>query len=101
LLQTIKEEKTMLYIIGYLATGLIVGMLARGFMVDEPHPGLGFTMIWGMVGAVLFGWVGRLMNWYQVGSFYGITAAALGAVAAIWISYSLFRRGRTHKLARQ
>ncbi len=91
----------MLYVIGYILTGLIIGMLARGFMVDEPHPTLGYTAMWGMVGALLVGWAGKMMNWYQVGSFYGITAAAFGAVAAIWISYSLFRKNRTSKLARQ
>jgi len=95
------EEIIMLYVIGYLLTGLIIGMLARGFMVDEPHPTLGYTALWGMVGALLVGWLGKIFNLYQVGSFYGITAAAFGAVAAIWISYSVFRRGRTHKLARQ
>jgi uncharacterized membrane protein YeaQ/YmgE (transglycosylase-associated protein family) len=91
----------MLYFVGYVLTGLIIGMLARGFMVDEPHPTLGFTVIWAMIGALIVGWVGKVMNLYQTGSFYGISAAALGAVAAVWISYALFRRNRTHKLARQ
>ena len=91
----------MLFIIGYVITGLVVGMLARGFMVDEPHLTLGSSILWGVVGALLFGWLGNLVNLYVAGSFYGIVTSAFGAVISIWVAYAVFRKNRTQKLARQ
>jgi uncharacterized membrane protein YeaQ/YmgE (transglycosylase-associated protein family) len=90
----------MLYIIGFIITGLVVGMLARGFMVDEPHLSLGASTLWGVVGALLLGWLGSLIGLYSAGSFYGVVTAALGAVISIWIAYAVFRKNRSQKLAR-
>jgi uncharacterized membrane protein YeaQ/YmgE (transglycosylase-associated protein family) len=90
----------MLFIVGFIITGLVVGMLARGFMVDEPHLSLGSSMLWGVVGALLFGWVGGLIGLYSVGSFYGVVTSAFGSVISIWIAYAVYRKNQSHKLAR-
>ena len=82
----------MLFIIGYVITGLVVGMLARGFMVDEPHLTLSSSILWGVIGALLFGWLGNLLGLYVTGSFYGVVTAAFGSVISIWIAYGLSRK---------
>ena len=43
------------------------------------------TMLLGIVGAVVAGFLGRLVGWYQPGEGAGLIASVLGALLVLWI----------------
>ena len=56
---------------GILATivvGLVVGALARWVMPGEQKMGWILTIVLGIVGAVVAGFIGRAFGWYEPGS---------------------------------
>jgi uncharacterized membrane protein YeaQ/YmgE (transglycosylase-associated protein family) len=43
------------------------------------------TMLLGIVGAFVAGFLGRLVGWYQPGEGAGLIASVLGAILVLWI----------------
>jgi uncharacterized membrane protein YeaQ/YmgE (transglycosylase-associated protein family) len=76
----------------WLVVGLIAGVLAR--LVSRGAPG-GFvvTILLGIAGALLAGYVGAIAGWYQEGERAGFIASTLGAVAILAI-FRFTTRGR-------
>ena len=73
-------------IIGWLVVGLIVGALAKLIMPGRDPGGFIVTIIIGIVGSVLAGYLGSaVFGWYQDGSAPGWIASILGAVLLLWI----------------
>jgi uncharacterized membrane protein YeaQ/YmgE (transglycosylase-associated protein family) len=73
--------------------GLIVGLLARFLKPGNDRMGLIMTVLLGIAGALLAGWIGQTMHWYQPGQPAGFIGAILGAIL-ILIGVSLIRRRR-------
>ena len=67
-------------ILGWILFGLVVGVVAK-FLIPGRDPG-GFviTVILGIVGAVVGGFVGRTLGWYGPGDAVGFGMALLGAL---------------------
>jgi uncharacterized membrane protein YeaQ/YmgE (transglycosylase-associated protein family) len=43
------------------------------------------TMLLGIAGAVVAGFLGRIVGWYQPGQGAGLIASVLGALLVLWI----------------
>ncbi len=81
----------MLSFIGTLIVGLIVGLIARAVKPGDDKMGLIMTMLLGIVGALLAGYVGRAMGWYAPGEPVGWIASVLGAIVLLVI-YGMIRK---------
>jgi len=80
-----------------LIIGLIVGAIAKLLMPGKDPGGIIVTMLIGVVGALLAGFLGRALGWYQnPGEGPGIIASIIGAMVLLFL-YRLFvgRRGTT------
>jgi len=79
-----------------LIIGLIVGAIAK-LLMPGPDPG-GFivTMLLGVAGALLAGFIGRALGWYETtNSGPGIIASVLGAMLLLFLYRVFTGRRRT------
>jgi uncharacterized membrane protein YeaQ/YmgE (transglycosylase-associated protein family) len=65
--------------------GLIVGALAKFIMPGRDPGGMLITMLLGIAGALLAGFLGRMLGWYEPGEAAGLLASVLGAILLLWI----------------
>jgi uncharacterized membrane protein YeaQ/YmgE (transglycosylase-associated protein family) len=75
--------------------GLVIGAVAKLLMPGRDPGGIIITMLLGIVGAVLGGFVGRAMGLYQPGEPAGFFMATLGAIVLLFIYRLVFARTRT------
>ena len=79
-------------ILGWIVFGLIVGALAKLVMPGKDPGGWIVTTLLGIVGAVVGGFLGRMLGLYQEGEPAGFVGALLGAILVLWI-YRKTRKG--------
>ena len=72
-------------ILGWVVFGLIVGALAKLVMPGKDPGGIIVTILLGIVGALIGGFLGRLLGLYKEGEPAGFVGAFLGAVLVLWI----------------
>ena len=72
--------------------GLIVGALAKLFMPGRDGGGIFMTIILGIAGSLIAGFIGRAMGLYHQGQGAGIIASILGAMLLLVIYRMAFRR---------
>jgi uncharacterized membrane protein YeaQ/YmgE (transglycosylase-associated protein family) len=72
-------------ILGMLLMGLIVGALAKLIMPGRDPGGILLTMVLGIVGSFLGGWLGRALGFYQNGEGAGWIMSILGAIIVLGI----------------
>jgi uncharacterized membrane protein YeaQ/YmgE (transglycosylase-associated protein family) len=80
-----------------LIIGLVVGAIAKLLMPGKDPGGFIVTMLIGVAGALLAGFLGKQLGWYNSpGEGPGIIASIIGAMALLLL-YRLFlgRRGTT------
>lgn len=75
----------------WIAFGLIAGVLAKAIVPGKDPGGCAVTVLLGIAGALLAGFVGRVAGFYDAGERAGWIAATLGA-AAILVIYNVLRR---------
>lgn len=80
----------MFGILGWMVFGLIIGALAKLLMPGRDPGGIIVTMILGILGAVVGGFVGRAVGWYQPGEPAGFFMATLGAIVLLFIYRMVF-----------
>ncbi|MDQ3198052.1 MAG: GlsB/YeaQ/YmgE family stress response membrane protein [Verrucomicrobiota bacterium] len=80
-------------IIWTLLIGLVVGAIAKLIMPGKDPGGFIITILLGIAGAFLAGFLGRAMNWYAEGEPAGLIASVIGAILLLVI-YRLIK-GRT------
>jgi uncharacterized membrane protein YeaQ/YmgE (transglycosylase-associated protein family) len=73
--------------------GLLAGALAKWIMPGRDPGGWFITMVVGIAGAVIAGFLGRLVGWYEPGEGAGLIASVLGAILVLWI-YRKSQAGR-------
>jgi uncharacterized membrane protein YeaQ/YmgE (transglycosylase-associated protein family) len=81
----------VLSILGWVVFGLIVGAVAKLVMPGKDPGGLVVTILLGVAGALVAGFLGRSLGWYQPGEVAGFITATLGAVLLLF----LYRRFAT------
>lgn len=79
-------------ILGTILVGLIVGALARFVLPGEQKMGWVLTIVLGIAGSLVAGFVGQALGWYAVGQPAGWIASVLGAVVLLLIVGKLNRR---------
>ena len=84
----------MLGFIWMLLIGLVVGALAKLIMPGRDPGGVFVTMLIGIAGALVAGFLGRLLGLYAVGQGAGFIMSLLGAILLL----ALYRLAthRTH-----
>ena len=80
--------------LGWIVFGLIVGALAKLVMPGRDPGGILVTILLGIAGALLGGFLGRSLGWYGPTDAAGFLMALVGAVFLLW----LYRRFGTHQL---
>jgi len=78
-------------ILGWIIFGLIVGALAKLVMPGKDPGGFVVTTILGIVGALVGGFLGRLLGLYKENEPAGCIGALVGAILLLWL-YRRFRR---------
>jgi uncharacterized membrane protein YeaQ/YmgE (transglycosylase-associated protein family) len=81
----------MFGILGWIVFGLVVGIIAKLLMPGRDPGGIVVTMLLGIVGAVLGGYLGRAMGLYGPNEAAGFLMSLLGAVVLL-VVYRLFAR---------
>lgn len=70
-------------VIAWIVFGLVVGALAKLVMPGQDPGGIIVTILLGIVGAVLGGWIGQTMGLYAPGEPAGLLMATLGAIVLL------------------
>jgi uncharacterized membrane protein YeaQ/YmgE (transglycosylase-associated protein family) len=70
-------------ILGWILFGVIVGALAKLVMPGRDPGGIIVTMLLGIAGAVLGGFLGRALGFYGPGEAAGFVMSFLGAVVLL------------------
>jgi uncharacterized membrane protein YeaQ/YmgE (transglycosylase-associated protein family) len=84
----------MLSFLSLVLFGLVVGVIAKLLMPGRDPGGFIVTILLGIAGALLGGWVGRMMGFYGPNEGAGFFMALLGSILLLAI-YRLTMRGRT------
>lgn len=85
-----------MHIIWSLIVGLIVGAIAKLVMPGRDPGGILITMLLGIAGSVLAGFIGRAAGWYHPGEAGpGIIASIIGAVILLAVYRMVARRRAT------
>jgi uncharacterized membrane protein YeaQ/YmgE (transglycosylase-associated protein family) len=66
-------------IIAWIVIGGIAGAIAKLLMPGRDPGGCIITILLGVVGAFVAGWLGRQLGWYETGEGAGFLAAIVGA----------------------
>jgi uncharacterized membrane protein YeaQ/YmgE (transglycosylase-associated protein family) len=86
-----------MHILWTLIIGLVVGALAKLVMPGKDPGGVIITMLLGVAGAFLGGWIGHALGWYRVDEGPGIIMSVIGAVILLAIYRVVV--GRRHAVA--
>jgi uncharacterized membrane protein YeaQ/YmgE (transglycosylase-associated protein family) len=73
--------------------GLIVGAIAKFLMPGKDPGGIIVTILIGIVGALIAGFLGRTLGWYAEGEPVGFLASVVGAI----LGYRAITKGRTSR----
>jgi uncharacterized membrane protein YeaQ/YmgE (transglycosylase-associated protein family) len=79
----------------WIIFGLIVGAVAKLIMPGRDPGGIIITMLLGIVGALVGGWLGQALGMYRPGEPAGFIMAVIGAIILLAI-YRLLRGRRTY-----
>jgi uncharacterized membrane protein YeaQ/YmgE (transglycosylase-associated protein family) len=85
----------MLGWIGWIIFGLIVGIVGKFLMPGRDPGGFIVTSLLGIAGALLGGFVGRALGFYQEGEPAGFIMAVIGAIILLAIYRAVIGRRRT------
>jgi uncharacterized membrane protein YeaQ/YmgE (transglycosylase-associated protein family) len=80
----------------WIVFGLVVGLVARFLMPGKDPGGFIITVVLGIAGAILGGWIGRMMGLYREGEPTGLIMAVVGAIVLL----ALYRFVVPHRLRR-
>jgi uncharacterized membrane protein YeaQ/YmgE (transglycosylase-associated protein family) len=76
----------------WIIIGAIAGGIAKAIMPGRDPGGCIVTILLGIGGAVLAGWLGNMLGWYRPGEGAGFLAAIVGAIIILFIWRLIARR---------
>jgi uncharacterized membrane protein YeaQ/YmgE (transglycosylase-associated protein family) len=79
-------------VIGWIVFGLIVGALAKLVMPGRDPGGIIVTMLIGIAGSLLGGFIGRAMGFYGPNQAAGFLMSFLGAIVLLMLYRVIVRR---------
>ena len=74
-----------MHVLWMIVVGLIVGALAKLIMPGHDPGGIIVTILLGIAGSLVAGWLGRVIGWYQPGQPAGFFASVIGAIIILAI----------------
>jgi uncharacterized membrane protein YeaQ/YmgE (transglycosylase-associated protein family) len=83
-----------MHILWMLIIGLIVGALAKFIMPGRDPGGIIVTILLGIAGSFVAGFLGRSLGWYHEGEPAGFIASLIGAILLL-VVYRLATKRRT------
>lgn len=72
--------------------GLVVGALAKFILPGKQGGGIIMTSILGIIGALVAGFVGQAIGWYQPGQGAGFIASVVGAIVVLLIYGAVMKK---------
>jgi uncharacterized membrane protein YeaQ/YmgE (transglycosylase-associated protein family) len=82
----------MFSVIGWIIFGLIVGAIAKLVMPGRDPGGWVVTILLGIAGAVIGGWIGRAAGWYGPNEGAGWLMSIIGAIVLLAVYRMVFVR---------
>jgi uncharacterized membrane protein YeaQ/YmgE (transglycosylase-associated protein family) len=82
----------MVGVLGWIVFGLIVGAIAKLVMPGRDPGGFIVTILLGIAGALIGGYVGRVAGWYGPNEPAGFLMSILGAIVLLALYRMLFAR---------
>jgi uncharacterized membrane protein YeaQ/YmgE (transglycosylase-associated protein family) len=82
----------MLSILGWIVFGLIIGAIAKLLMPGRDPGGIIITILLGVIGALLGGFLGRAMGLYGPEEAAGFVMSLLGAMILLFLYRLLVAR---------
>lgn len=81
-------------ILGWILFGLIVGAIAKLVMPGRDPGGIIVTMLLGIAGAIIGGFIGRALGFYGPRQAAGFLMSVVGAIVLLWL-YRMFAGRRS------
>jgi uncharacterized membrane protein YeaQ/YmgE (transglycosylase-associated protein family) len=88
------EREVVMGVLGWILFGLVVGIIARLVMPGRDPGGMIVTILLGIAGAVLGGFVGRALGFYGPEEAAGFVMAILGSLLLLF-GYRMLSPKRT------
>jgi uncharacterized membrane protein YeaQ/YmgE (transglycosylase-associated protein family) len=79
-------------VLGWIIFGLVVGIVAKFLMPGRDPGGFIITILIGIAGALVGGYVGRAVGWYGESDPVGFLMAVLGSIILLALYRMLARR---------
>ena len=76
----------------WILIGLIAGAIAKALMPGRDPGGCLATILFGVAGAVVAGFLGQAVGWYEPGEGAGFFAAIIGAMLLLFVYRLVARR---------
>lgn len=85
----------MMSVLGWILFGLVVGAVAKLLMPGRDPGGFIVTILLGVAGALIGGFLGRALGWYGPGEAAGFLMSLVGAVVLLFLyRLAIGRRAR-------
>jgi uncharacterized membrane protein YeaQ/YmgE (transglycosylase-associated protein family) len=84
-----------MHILGWIIFGLVVGVIAKLLMPGRDPGGFIVTILLGIAGALLGGYLGRAAGWYGPQDTAGFLMSVLGAIILLAIYRMIVGRRAT------
>jgi len=81
-------------VLGWIIFGLVVGVVAKLLTPGRDPGGVIVTVLLGIAGALLGGFLGRAVGWYREGDPVGFAVAVVGSIVLL-VLYRLVARPRS------
>jgi uncharacterized membrane protein YeaQ/YmgE (transglycosylase-associated protein family) len=93
---TSSERRKVMGFISWIVLGLIAGAIAKAIKPGEQGGGWIATLVLGVVGAILGGWIGSALFNVGVNSFWSLSTwlLAIGGSLIVLVLWGLFTRKR-------
>lgn len=79
-------------LLGWIIIGGLAGVVAKLIMPGRDPGGCVVTILLGIAGALVAGYLGNAIGWYRHGQAGGFIAAVLGAILILFLYRLLARR---------
>ena len=79
----------MFGVLGWIFFGLVVGVIAKLLMPGRDPGGFIVTIILGIAGGLLGGWLGRVAGLYQPGQAAGLFMSIVGSIILLVVYRTL------------
>ncbi len=82
----------MMHFLWMCLIGLVAGALAKLIMPGKDPGGIIITMLLGIAGSLVAGFLGRALGWYAAGEGAGLIMSVVGAILLLAV-YRFLKRG--------